>query len=266
MSESSDDVFHDAEDAAAAVPAPPADQGDNAAVDAPAAGEALLLPEVGGNDGPSVPGDEVNECRVAAADAGGQEGGDGAAAAAAAAGGFADGGRSLLTHYDEHPGLETAARLFAIERSKNKNTVLYEANLVRVTESADEVPVLDKKTPVTVTWIRLSDDDCTPEHATRKGLGWAELKFAYGASAKAKGDGHFDVTLTAFNKRKLDVFLDDAGKPHAHVTIDGQVGRLSRIYVEAHDRSIGLPKVDYIELIGTSIDGDARMLYERINA
>jgi len=152
--------------------------------------------------------------------------------------------------------------LFVIGRSKNLNIVVYEAKV-----SGGE---LDAKEPVVVYWLDL--DPAYQKQKRDKGvssdrleLNYIEKTMAYGLSSAANTakPGHYTVSLVAFPKRAVDVYFDKAkGRPVALIEINGQQCELIRIFVSATDSWTGLPKVQYVDVIG--VDSQGRQVSERI--
>ena len=79
-----------------------------------------------------------------------------------------------------------------------------------------------------------------------------EKQFAYGVSheAVAGKPGTYALKLVALAERSVTMFLDAAGKLHATILINGKQVDLVRIFVHAVDRTLRLPKVEYIDLVG----------------
>lgn len=149
------------------------------------------------------------------------------------------------------PAPTCPAELFRIERSKNANVVLYEAKV-------DAGGRLDADEPVRASWLLLA------EQGQREKLNFVERKFAYGFDVKANGEGPGVVLhLKALKHRKVQVLLSETGCPIAVATIDGQAGRLQRIYVKSLERGPLPPKVEYVELFGVEL-GSRSALYERL--
>jgi hypothetical protein len=125
--------------------------------------------------------------------------------------------------------------LFFIERSKNKNLVQYD---VRLTENRD----LPDSRPVNAYWIL--------ENGRREELNSIERKYAYGIVRQEKlGKDKFKVILAAFKSLEIIVErMNDSFK--AVVFINGKESILQKIYIKSEERSAGLPKVLYVELLG----------------
>eukprot|EP00386_Alphamonas_edax_P000043 GDKI01000111.1.p2 GENE.GDKI01000111.1~~GDKI01000111.1.p2 ORF type:complete len:195 (-),score=81.05 GDKI01000111.1:308-832(-) len=135
---------------------------------------------------------------------------------------------------------------FLIERSKNGNVVVYNANV-----AADGK--LDPKNPMGVYWINWSKGD----KADKEELNMVERSMAYGLSSK-KVDGKdntYEVSLVALPARKVTVTQGADGKPVASIEINGKQARARQIYVYAVDNWVGLPTVKYVEISGEDESG-----------
>lgn len=134
-----------------------------------------------------------------------------------------------------------ANSLFFIQRNKNKNTIVYDANL-----TADGT--YDASKPIDVYWLRYGS---TGERAE---LSWLQRTFAFGY--KAKNDKYtkdsFWVTLTAYDGRKIHLEKTKDGKPVATMTIKGKYCRLEKIWVYA-DESGTWPNVLHVDIHGVDM-------------
>jgi hypothetical protein len=141
--------------------------------------------------------------------------------------------------------------LFFIQRNKNKHTIVYDAKMKN--------GQLDAASPIDNYWMRYYSTG-----TVRKELGWAEKKFAYGYNSKKDGTGKgFSINLTAYDKRKISLKLDEKGQPSATMTINGKTCRLNYIWVFADDSGTW-PKVFHIDLHGTEL-ATGKKQSERIN-
>lgn len=131
--------------------------------------------------------------------------------------------------------------LFYLQRNKNSNTIVYEANLL-----ADGK--LDPKNPVSVYWLRYQED------SSRRELNWIQRWWAYGIDFEpAKdGSGHYILSPVALKHRKISLSLDEKGKPVATMKLNGKITRVKRIYAMAEETS-WLPTVKYVQMKGEEI-------------
>ncbi len=149
------------------------------------------------------------------------------------------------------PGWANCAKresLFKIERSKNRNVVQYDACLLQNNK-------ISEKNPVETYWVLAS--------GKKEELNAVENKQAYGIDQKEKlGENKFRILLAALKKRDIIVELVK-GKYKALVRINGKLSILERVYVSSEEQTVGLPKVDYIDLFGQDL-GTNRPVKERI--
>lgn len=141
--------------------------------------------------------------------------------------------------------------LFYLQRNKNSNTIIYEANLL-----ADGK--LDPKNPVSVYWLRYQED------SSRRELNWIQRWLAYGIDFEpAKdGSGNYILSPVALKHRKITLSLDEKGKPVATMKLAGKMARLKRIYAMAEETS-WLPTVKYVQMKGVDIHSKEE-IYEYI--
>lgn len=140
--------------------------------------------------------------------------------------------------------------LFIIERSVNKNIVVYEG-IIKNGQFVDNNPCI-------VYWM-----DIDPEFvakARKKGktsdrveLNILEKNMAYGLRSVPNGDGTYQITLMAFPDRIITLRVSEEGTPVAIVDINGTRARLNKIYVKCTYKMFGLPNVKYIYLEGTDL-------------
>ncbi|MBI5915973.1 MAG: DUF4833 domain-containing protein [Bacteroidetes bacterium] len=144
---------------------------------------------------------------------------------------------------------KTNKSLFFIQRNKNKNTIVYDANL--------KAGKFDSSKPIDAYWQRYASTGLRGE------LTWTQKTFAYGYSSKkdAVGNGYY-ITLTAYDKRKIHLQLDSKGQPFATMLINGKNCRLNYIWVFA-DNSSKWPDVIHVDLHGTEL-GTSKKQTERI--
>lgn len=154
---------------------------------------------------------------------------------------------SGLAPFSVHNG--TQQRIFHIERSKNKNIVCYDANIL-VTRK------LNQEDPIHAYWINQTDHP-----GERSDLSFIQNKMAYGYSYSKNADGSIEVSLVPLPARKLTVFVDAKGQVHGKIMISGKASYISKIYVQA-DPSNSL-KVQYVDIFGTEI-ATGKAITERI--
>jgi hypothetical protein len=139
--------------------------------------------------------------------------------------------------------------LFVIERSKNANTVHYDARL-----TADGK--LDPAEPVIAYYIMLAED------GRRKELNLIEKTMAYGFTIEpAPSASGYKMTMVAFPQQPITVKMAGSAV-RAEVVLDGQPAILEKMYIDASDGP-SWPQVNHIDLYGKDLrTGEQR--FERI--
>lgn len=132
--------------------------------------------------------------------------------------------------------------LFYLQRSHNKNTVIYDLN---ITSNGK----LNTDEPVNAYWIRF-------EEGGQK----AELTFlqqrAFGVSCKIidKAKESYKLNFNKFNKRDIYLIKTSAGNFKAFVNINNELAELENVYIKSENNSLGIPlKFKYIDFYGFSV-------------
>ncbi|GAB3998544.1 hypothetical protein GCM10028807_46520 [Spirosoma daeguense] len=142
-------------------------------------------------------------------------------------------------------------QLFYLQRSKDANTVIYEARL-----TADRI--LDPTKPVDVYWMRYA------EKGQREDLSSVQWRMAYGYTHKAakQASNTYNVSLHAFQERPLQITYHH-GKPVAMMQINGQKACLRKVFVQVDPKPHLIPHVAYVDMFGTTLE-TGQPVYERI--
>ena len=142
-------------------------------------------------------------------------------------------------------------QLFYLQRSKDSNTVIYEANV-----AANQK--LDPSKPVKVYWLRYA------ERGQREDLSSIQWQMAYGYSHKrsASGADAYNISLKAFGQRPFQVVYHQ-GKAVAMILINNQQACLQKVFVQLDPKAHLIPHVQFIELSGTDV-ATGQPVYERI--
>ena len=128
--------------------------------------------------------------------------------------------------------------LFRIERSKNKNIVQYDACLLQNKN-------ISESDPVHAYWVLTNGQ--------KEELSILESKEAYGIQSKEKlGENKFRIVLAALKDRSLTVQKMKEGFK-ALTQISGELSILERVYVQSEEQTVGLPKVQHVDLFGRSL-------------
>jgi len=143
--------------------------------------------------------------------------------------------------------------LFYLQRTHNKNTIIYELNI-----SSDGK--LNKQEPVRPYWIRFE------EGGKRMELTYIQKELAYGVNAEIKDQkkGSYALKLVSFKSRYiyLQKHLPD-NKYRAYIMINSKVSELQSIFVNTVERTVGFPEVKSIELFGVDLKTN-KEVYEKI--
>jgi hypothetical protein len=136
-------------------------------------------------------------------------------------------------------GRESHQTLFVMERNKNTNVVVYEAQMKN--------DVINEDDPISAYWLMRA------EHGQREGLSLFEKRMAYGWDVEKieSRSNMFKMFITAFPKRPVIIQSAD-GIAFATMMISGKRSYLKKIYVFA-DESKTVPEVQYIDIIGETI-------------
>ncbi len=132
----------------------------------------------------------------------------------------------------------TPKLLFYIQRSLNKNTVIYDANF-------DKRGLLDIKKPIDVYWIRYA------EEGQKMPLSFLEKQFAFGVTCKKLINSEYDykVTIAAWGKRAIYIKQISPFKVIAFINIKGTYSILEHIFIGS-DPEGRLNRAEYIEIYG----------------
>ena len=130
---------------------------------------------------------------------------------------------------------------FYIQRNLNNNTVVYTLNL-------DTDGQINPDHPLNVFWIRYQQNGET------KQLNPFQTKLAYGYKSLKINYETFKFQMVSYKK---DFYLakDDTGIFHISTELEGEMIKVSNIYVYAEDYGV-FPQVKYIEFYGDNIENN----------
>ena len=137
--------------------------------------------------------------------------------------------------------------LFFLQRSHNRNTVIYELNLLGNGK-------LIKDKPVKYYWIRYE------EGGKRSDLSFIQNQ-AYGLKCKLTDEKKDNYTLHFNHFKNRDIFLlvNSAGKHRAYMYINNELTELEKVFIKAEGYSNGKPlKIHFIEFQGISVESNKR--------
>jgi hypothetical protein len=163
---------------------------------------------------------------------------------------FAQPGAELSSVFDGFPvPPATKELLFYIQRNKNANTIVYEAQM-------DAQGQLLAKDPVSVNWIRYTNG------GKRERISVFEDNWAYGVRHVRTEKGVARVKFVASNKYPFRVEVGKDGQAEARMLINGRYARLRHVEIQAKESSF-LPKVLHVDLFGTVV-GTGEEIHERV--
>ena len=142
----------------------------------------------------------------------------------------------------------TEARLFHIERSKNRNIVCYDLN-------TDATNILDEKSPMLVYWV--NREEYPGKHGP---LSYIQKKLAYGYTVIGKQNGVITIELNAVKGRKITIEQNNQ-RYSCRMEINKQPSTLSKVYVKT--KTSNSLQVEYIDIQGCSLETGA-LVTERI--
>lgn len=146
-------------------------------------------------------------------------------------------GAGIMDTFPVPPGNNN--QLFYLQRTSNKNTIMYDLNMV------NGVP--DKDDPVHVYWIRYS------EKGQKQELSYIQRNFAYGirSTALANNSG-YALHFVSYKKYVLYLMKSAAdNKYRVYTTVNAKTVVLNRIFIKINGGSFWSPKVEYVEIKGT---------------
>jgi len=135
----------------------------------------------------------------------------------------------------------TDKMLFYLQRSHNKNTIIYDINTLPDGS-------LDKDNPIKIYWIRYEEDGRKAE------LSYIQKK-AFGIQHKLvdKAKGSIVLQFNKFKNRDIFLFKSSSGKYQAYMKINNELAEFTSAYLNTVNNSLGIPiTVKYIEFNGIS--------------
>lgn len=157
---------------------------------------------------------------------------------------------------DPRPGFQSPHKLqssnytlFYVERNKNANAVIYDANILKDGN-------LDANMPLDVYYIHYATD------GGRCNLNYIEKKLAYGYKFEAIKHNTYAIKLVALPERKLTLVKQGKEAPTLTGTIAGKPCYLLRVYVYAKPSLY--TDVLYVDLFGKRMS-DGELVHERIS-
>lgn len=129
--------------------------------------------------------------------------------------------------------------LFYVQRSLNKNTLIYQLN----TSESNEIIESD---PIHVYWINYAGDGGV------ESLNYIQRKYAYGIDIQLldKEKKTFSFNFVSYKKQVLYLIKSSDKKYHVFSYFNHRLMLVNRIYIHIEGGSFWTPKVKYIEVFG----------------
>lgn len=150
---------------------------------------------------------------------------------------------------------KTDKLLFYLQRTHNKNAIIYELN----TQSDG---TLNQKEPVRPYWIRYT------ETGNKAELSYIQKKLAFGINAELldKQTGNYKLTIVSYKARTIllqKYQVNNKNKYRALVFINGKVAELQSIFVNTIPDYFSVFEVTSVELFGNDLK-TGKEVYEKI--
>ncbi|ETO33844.1 hypothetical protein RFI_03259 [Reticulomyxa filosa] len=145
--------------------------------------------------------------------------------------------------------------MFWIERSKNGNIVVYEG-----AKTKNDLKHFDS---IDGYWLDIDPDYVKVNRSNgkkddRSELSYLERTMAYGCTVDSefiKPDMKKKVSLVALPQLEAYLVTDtEANKPYLTTKINGKHCILKKVYVKTQESIFGMPKVNYIEIYGVTLE------------
>ena len=127
-------------------------------------------------------------------------------------------------------------QLFYLQRSTNKNTLVYELNYNNGN--------LDQGDPLHVYWIRYQEDSQKEE------LNFIQKTFAYGLKTKNIAENQYEICFITYKKFKMYLRLGADKKFHLYTSINQKKAELTSIFLKINGGAFWTPNIEYVDIYG----------------
>ena len=145
----------------------------------------------------------------------------------------------------------TEKLMFYVQRTHNRNTVVYELNL-----KADGT--IDRKEPLHASWIRFE------EGGVRKELTYVQNR-VYGLDFRTIDPDTWLIKFRQYKKR--EIYLVHSGKSNTYralIRINGKMAEMTGLFICSVTNALGIPSsVKYIDILGID-PATGESLHERV--
>lgn len=132
--------------------------------------------------------------------------------------------------------------LFYLQRTLNKNTVVYELNY-------NNDSTINQQEPVKAYWIQYSDK------GQRQPLSGMQKKHSYGVTSTLidKEKLSFKINLIGYPKRDIYLLKSSSGSYKTYINVNAKTVQMERIFFKIDGGSLINPNIVYIEITGKDI-------------
>ena len=138
---------------------------------------------------------------------------------------------------------KTAKSLFYVQRSHNKNTIVYDLNILPDGK-------IDQEAPIHPYWIRYEEGGVTQE------LSFIQRKYCYGLDYEVidASKGSYKVFFVCYSKKYLYLLKSAKdNKYHTYISINNKMIELSKVFVKTDGGTFWFPVVRYVEISGIDV-------------
>ena len=135
---------------------------------------------------------------------------------------------SILFANDSNP-------LFIIERSRDLDQILYQVSL-------DNEGKLDAKNPISVHWLRRTNNDIIEP------LTWVQERFSYGLEYLIQEPNRVVFQFEGYNKRSFELKKNLDGNFKVYTLSKGKEVEVLRIFIQIDGGTFWIPTIPRVEL------------------
>lgn len=130
--------------------------------------------------------------------------------------------------------------LFKIDRSKDKNVVLYDINLT-------ETGQLHSKKPINYYWIK------NEKKGNIEGLTWIQKKYAYGIDYLAITDEFATFKFVSYDKLTFTLKKSKDKKYHVFTKFNDKLVKVKYVFVQIDGGTFWIPNVTEVKIYATEV-------------
>ncbi len=135
-------------------------------------------------------------------------------------------------------------RLFYVQRTLNKNTIIYDINY-------NQDSTINQKNPVKIYWVRY------PDKGEVEPLSYIQNKYAYGVETALIDTSKmiFKMNFVSYKKRDIYLIKSRSDKNYRScMTINGKLSYLVKVFVKIEGGTFWFPHITEVEITGADIN------------